>query len=65
MTWSTRLVFAETGASVETVMVDGRVLVQDRKITSFDVDGLLREVRAMTKSLRKRNEDLFQVAEAT
>jgi hypothetical protein len=42
--------------------VDGRVLVQDRKILSFDVDGLLREVRAMTKSLRKRNEDLFKVA---
>lgn len=59
-----QMVFAETGASVETVMVDGRILVQDRKILTFDVDGLLREVRAMTKSLRKRNDDLFQVANA-
>jgi cytosine/adenosine deaminase-related metal-dependent hydrolase len=57
-----QMVFAETGASVETVMVDGRILVRDRKVLAFDVDGLLREVRAMTKSLRKRNDDLFRVA---
>ena len=57
-----QLVFAETGASVETVMVDGRVLVENRKVVTFDVDAMLREVKTMTRSLRKRNDDLFKVA---
>ena len=57
-----QLVFAETGASVETVMVDGRILVENRKVVTFDVDAMLREVKAMTRSLRKRNDDLFKVA---
>jgi cytosine/adenosine deaminase-related metal-dependent hydrolase len=57
-----QLVFAETGASVETVLVDGRVVVENRKIQTFDVDAMLREVRSMTRSLRARNDDLFKVA---
>ena len=57
-----QLVFAETGASVETVLVDGRVVVENRVVKTFDVEALLREVKAMTASLRKRNADLFDVA---
>jgi cytosine/adenosine deaminase-related metal-dependent hydrolase len=56
------LVFAETGASVDTVLVDGRVVVDNGKVTTFDVEALLREVKAMTVSLRERNADLFAVA---
>jgi 5-methylthioadenosine/S-adenosylhomocysteine deaminase len=58
----TQFVFAETGASVETVMIDGRIVVENRVVKTFDVDALAEEVRAMTRSLRKRNADLFDVA---
>ena len=58
----TQMVFAETGASVDTVLIDGRVVVANGVVTTFDVDALLREVRSMSVSLRKRNADLFDVA---
>jgi cytosine/adenosine deaminase-related metal-dependent hydrolase len=57
-----QLVFAETGASVDTVLIDGRVVVENRMVKTFDVEALLREVRSMTRSLRTRNSDLFDVA---
>ncbi|MGD9769592.1 MAG: amidohydrolase family protein [Pseudolabrys sp.] len=57
-----QMVFAETGASVETVMVDGRIVMENRVIKTFDCDSLLREVREMVRSLRHRNSDLFNVA---
>ena len=44
-------------------MVDGRIVVENRKVMTFDVDAMLREVRAMARSLRKRNDDLFGVAD--
>jgi cytosine/adenosine deaminase-related metal-dependent hydrolase len=59
-----QLVFAETGASVETVLVDGRVLVEDGKVATFDAAGALGEIEAMTRSLRTRNADLFAISEA-
>jgi 5-methylthioadenosine/S-adenosylhomocysteine deaminase len=57
-----QMVFAETGASVDTVLIDGRAVVANGVVTTFDVDTLLREVRSMSVSLRKRNADLFDVA---
>jgi 5-methylthioadenosine/S-adenosylhomocysteine deaminase len=57
-----QMVFAETGASVDTVLIDGRVVVANGVVTTFDVDALLREVQSMSVSLRKRNADLFDVA---
>lgn len=58
-----QLVFAETGAAVETVLVDGRIVVENGRPTLFDVDALAREVREMTRFLRARNADLFAVAD--
>ncbi len=58
-----QLVFAETGAGVDTVLVDGTIVFENGKVTTFDADALLREVDAMTRSLRRRNADLFAVAE--
>jgi cytosine/adenosine deaminase-related metal-dependent hydrolase len=58
----TQMVFAETGASVDTVLIDGRVVVANGVVTTFDVDALLREVRSMSVNLRKRNADLFDAA---
>jgi guanine deaminase len=56
------MVFAETGASVDTVLIDGRVVVANGVVKTFDVDALVREVRSMSRSLTKRNADLFAVA---
>jgi 5-methylthioadenosine/S-adenosylhomocysteine deaminase len=57
-----QLVFAETGASVDTVVIDGKVVVERGTIKSFDVESMLREVKSMVSSLRERNADLFAVA---
>jgi cytosine/adenosine deaminase-related metal-dependent hydrolase len=39
-----QLVYTETGRGVETVIVDGRVVVRDRRVTTIDEDALRREV---------------------
>ena len=36
-----QMVFAETGAGVDTVVIDGRVVVANSVVTTFDVDALL------------------------
>ena len=58
-----QLVFAETGASVDSVMVDGRMVLENREVLTFDAKSLMDEVRSMTQSLRRRNADLFDVAQ--
>jgi 5-methylthioadenosine/S-adenosylhomocysteine deaminase len=57
-----QLVFAETGASVDTVVVDGKVVLENGRPTTFDAEAVVREIHAMTRTLRARNEDLFAVA---
>ncbi|HWK96396.1 MAG TPA: amidohydrolase family protein [Pseudolabrys sp.] len=59
-----QLVFSETGASVDIVMIDGALVVEGGKVKSFDAEALQKEIAAMVTSLRQRNEDLFAVAEA-
>jgi cytosine/adenosine deaminase-related metal-dependent hydrolase len=59
-----QLVFAETGAAVALTMVDGEILVENGKVTGFDAAGALSEIEAIVTSLRRRNADLFAVAEA-
>jgi cytosine/adenosine deaminase-related metal-dependent hydrolase len=39
-----QLVYTEAGRGVESVIVDGRVVVKDRKVTTIDEDALRREV---------------------
>ncbi|HUC51508.1 MAG TPA: amidohydrolase family protein [Xanthobacteraceae bacterium] len=58
-----QLVFAETGASVDTVIVDGKLIMDGGAIKTFDVDVMAREVKAMAASLRRRNSDLFTIAD--
>ena len=48
-----QLVFSECGRSVETVIVDGRVVVRDRKIMTIDERALREEVAALMKPLRE------------
>jgi cytosine/adenosine deaminase-related metal-dependent hydrolase len=59
-----QMVFAETGAGVETVLVDGRILVEAGRVTAFDTGGLAREIGEMARHLRQRNADLFAIAHA-
>jgi 5-methylthioadenosine/S-adenosylhomocysteine deaminase len=58
-----QLVFGETGAGVDTVLIDGKIVLENGRVRTFDTDLLLREVKAMTRCLRERNADLFAVAD--
>ncbi|MDB5992121.1 MAG: amidohydrolase family protein, partial [Herbaspirillum sp.] len=59
-----QMVFAETGAAVDTVLVGGAVVLEQGRPTRFDAQSLCTEIRDMARSLRLRNADLFAVAEA-
>ncbi len=57
-----QLVFSETGASVHTVVVDGRVLVEAGRITAFDAPGVIAEAKPMLGAIRERNRGLYAFA---
>jgi 5-methylthioadenosine/S-adenosylhomocysteine deaminase len=57
-----QVVFTEGGRGVETVIVDGRVIVADRKITTIDERALREEVAGLMQVLRK---DLDAIAKRT
>jgi 5-methylthioadenosine/S-adenosylhomocysteine deaminase len=45
------LVYAAVGSDIQTVVVHGRVLVQDRKILSFDLEETMARARELARSL--------------
>jgi 5-methylthioadenosine/S-adenosylhomocysteine deaminase len=45
------LVYSATGADVQTVLVNGRVVVQDRRLLSFDLDETLARARELAGGL--------------
>ncbi len=55
-----QIVFTESGRGVETVIVDGRVVIADRKITTLDERALREEVADLMKVLRKDIEAVVQ-----
>ena len=55
-----QIVFTEAGRSVETVIVDGRVVMRDRRILTIDETALRRSVEQVMVALRK---DLGEVTE--
>ncbi len=57
-----QVVFTEGGRGVETVIVDGRVVIADRKITTIDERALREEIAGLMKVLRK---DIEAVIKAT
>jgi hypothetical protein len=48
-----QVVFTEGGRGVETVIVDGRIVIAERRITTIDERGLREEVAGLMKVLRK------------
>jgi cytosine/adenosine deaminase-related metal-dependent hydrolase len=55
-----QLVYTETGRGIETVMVDGRVVIRDRKVTTIDVDALRREVADLMRSFVADYDDILK-----
>ena len=45
------LVYSSTGAEVDTVIIDGRVLMENRKLTTIDEDRVYDEIRRITARL--------------
>ncbi|MGA7327076.1 MAG: amidohydrolase [Rhodomicrobium sp.] len=53
-----QLVFGASGSTVDTVIVDGRVVVENRRLVAFDIEPILAEVRELVPRLRERNRGL-------
>ena len=49
-----QLVYTEAGRGVESVMVDGRMVIKDRKVKTIDEDALRREVDWPHAALHRR-----------
>ena len=47
------LVYAATGADVQTVVVDGRILVEDRQLLAFDLEETLARARELGRKVRQ------------
>lgn len=58
-----QMVFAESGGSVDTVIVDGKVVVEGGVITAFDAAAIIREAKPMLRAIRERNRDLYNFAQ--
>jgi 5-methylthioadenosine/S-adenosylhomocysteine deaminase len=48
-----QMVYAATGADVQTVLVDGRILVQDRRLLAFDLEETLARARELALGVRE------------
>src|SRR6478752_8844078 len=44
-----QLVYTETGRGIDSVMIDGRMVMQERRVTSIDTDALRREVESLMR----------------
>ncbi len=53
-----QLVHAENGSSVDTVLVDGRIVVEGKRAVLFDGEAIKDEARAMLGAIRARNAEL-------
>ncbi len=57
------LVFAETGAAVETVIVDGRLVLENGRVTGVDENAIRDRARDSLDRLRAANRELLQAAD--
>jgi cytosine/adenosine deaminase-related metal-dependent hydrolase len=54
----TQLVFGASGATVDTVIVAGKVIVEGKRIVAFDMQPILDEVHGLVRHQRDRNAPL-------
>jgi len=59
-----QLVFSETGQSVHTVLVNGEVVIENRRLVTIDEADVLREASGIARSLQAEDEKARQCAEA-
>ena len=59
-----QLVYSESGRSVDTVLVNGKVVMEKRVLRTVDEDALLREVREIGRSISGEHEAAHQAAAA-
>jgi cytosine/adenosine deaminase-related metal-dependent hydrolase len=52
-----QLVFCEDGTSVDTVMIDGRIVLRDGTFTSLDVNSLAKRAEGVIEDMRRINAD--------
>ncbi|MBI2323170.1 MAG: amidohydrolase family protein, partial [Chloroflexi bacterium] len=57
-----QLVYCERGAAVETVVVNGEVVVQGGRVATVDEPAILAEARRLAERLTERNRALFAFA---
>jgi 5-methylthioadenosine/S-adenosylhomocysteine deaminase len=50
------LVYAATGADIQTVVVEGRILVEDRQLLAFDLEETLAKARELAREVKKNFE---------
>ena len=55
-----QLVYTETGRSIESVMIDGRLVVDRRRVVTIDEDDLRREVESLMKHFIRDYEELVR-----
>jgi len=46
------LVYAASGADVNTVIINGKIVMQDRKMLTFDVDEVMAKVQKLAEALK-------------
>jgi cytosine/adenosine deaminase-related metal-dependent hydrolase len=44
-----QLVYTETGRGIDSVMIDGRMVMKERRVTTIDTDALRREVESLMR----------------
>jgi cytosine/adenosine deaminase-related metal-dependent hydrolase len=59
-----QLVYTETGRSIDTVIIDGRVVLRDRKVTTIDEESLRAEVLGYMKHFIADYEDVVKARTA-
>lgn len=58
-----QIVFAENGASVRDVMIDGRMIVRDGRVTTVDMEKLRSDVEAAVERQRSARDDMRRVVD--
>ncbi|MBW1704704.1 MAG: amidohydrolase [Deltaproteobacteria bacterium] len=56
-----QMVYAASGADVHTVMVDGEILLENRRFVHLDVDEIMENVRKIKKSVKKSSSSVIGV----